>query len=124
MVSALNVKVMETHTSADPGVLWLRAGQLCHLGGHAPQSGEICGSLKKLKDGMTAFLLISWTPLKADEEDRKTAHAPLVAVTKKEVAMLTATIQTNLRQGELESGVDGRKGDLTETESNEAFIGV
>ena len=52
---------------------------------------------------------------KADEEDRKTDHAPLVAATEnEEVATLTATIETNFRQGDLETGVDGMKGDLTE----------
>ena len=36
---------------------------------------------------------------------------------------MTATIETNLRQGDPETGVDGMKGDLTETEmeSNEAL---
>ena len=47
---------------------------------------------------------------KADEEDRKSDHAPLVAVTKNEVTTVTATIETNLRQGDLE-------GDFTETET-------
>ena len=37
--------------------------------------------------------------LKADEEDRKTDHAPLVQVKANEVATVTATIETNLRQG-------------------------
>ena len=62
--------------------------------------------------------------LKADAEDRKIDHAPLVAATEdEEVATLTATIETNLRQGDLETEVDGMKGDLTETEtkSNEAL---
>ena len=106
---------MEIQTSADQAVLWLRARQLCCLGGHAPQSGEICGLLKKLKDGMPADLA---------EEDCKTDHAPLVALTKNvEVATLTADDQTNLLQGDLETWVDGMKGDLTgtETESNEAL---
>ena len=40
-----------------------------------------------------------------------------------EVAIVTAAIETNLRQGDLETEVDGMKGDLTETEtkSNEAL---
>ena len=65
--------------------------------------------------------------LKADEEERKTAHVPLVAVTDNEVvATLTATIETNFQQGDLKIGVDGMKGDLTETEteSNEALVRV
>ena len=37
--------------------------------------------------------------LNADEEDRKSDRAPLVAVTENEVATVTATIETNVRQG-------------------------
>ena len=49
--------------------------------------------------------------LKADEEERKTDHAPLVQVKEnEEVAIVTATIETNLRQG--------MKGQM-ETDSNE-----
>ena len=97
--SALNVKVMEIQTSADLAVLWLRARQLCYLGGHAPQSGEIIGHPKS-KDDMLADLADS---LEADEEDRKTDHAPLVQVKENEVATATATIETHLRQGDLET---------------------
>ena len=45
------------------------------------------------------------------------------AVVNEAVVTLTATIETNLRQGDLETEVDGTKGDLTETEteSNEAL---
>ena len=41
-----------------------------------------------------------------------------------EVATLTATIETNIRQGDIGVEVDGMKGDLTETEteSNEALL--
>ena len=57
---------MESETSADPAVLWLRARQLCYLGGHVPQSGEIVGILRKLKDDMPTDLADF---LKAGEED-------------------------------------------------------
>ena len=59
---------------------------------------------------------------KADEEDRKTDHAPLVAATENDVATLTATIERNLGQGDIGVEVGGMKGDLTETqtESTEA----
>ena len=51
--------------------------------------------------------------LKADEEDRKTDHAPLVQVKEnEEVAIVTATIETSLRQCDLTD---------TETESHEAL---
>ena len=62
--------------------------------------------------------------LKADEEDRKTDHAPLVAKTEnEEAATLTAAFETNLQQGDFKTRVDGMKDDLTETEtlSNEAL---
>ena len=45
------------------------------------------------------------------------------AVVKEEVVTQTTTIETNLRQGDLETEVDGTKGDPTETEteSNESL---
>ena len=46
--------------------------------------------------------------LKADEEERKTDHAPLVAATE------------NLRHGDLGVEVDRVKGDLAETENSHA----
>ena len=86
----------EIQTSADPAVFWLRARHLCYLDGRALQSGEIMGLLK-LEDYMLAALADS---LKADEEDRRCCRAPLVAVSENgEVATLTATIETNFRQG-------------------------
>ena len=72
--------VNEMQTSADPVVFWLRACLFCFLDGRAPQSGEIMGLLK-LEDYMPAALADS---LKADEEDRMSGHAPLVAVTENE----------------------------------------
>ena len=43
------------------------------------------------------------------------------AVVKEEVVTLAAIIETNFRQGALETEVDGTKGDVTETESNAAL---
>ena len=63
---SLSVKVVEIRTGAGPAVLWLSARQLCYLGSHAPESGEIM-----------VFCLADC--LKADEEDRKCDHATLVA---------------------------------------------
>ena len=97
MLFALHVKVNEIQTSADPAFFWLRARHLCFLTTVVhPHSGEIMGLLK-LEDYMPAALANS---LKADEEDRRSDHAPLVAVAdNEEVATLTATIETNLWQG-------------------------
>ena len=70
---------------------------------------QSAAALQKLKYGMPADLADS---LKADEEYRKTDHATLVAAKEsEEVATL----------GDFETGVDVMKGDLTETESNEAL---
>ena len=97
-------KFMEIQTSAKPAVLWLRARQLCYLGGHAPQSGVIVGILQKLKDDMPADLADS----QADEEHRKTDREPFfTAKENEEVATVTATIETNLRQGHLTEDGDG-----------------
>ena len=64
------------------------------------------GTLKKLKDADPA-----------DFHHQDIVKQDIVTVT------LTTTIETNLRQGDLETEVDGTKGDLTETEteSNEAL---
>ena len=114
---ALNVKVMDSETSADPAVLWLRAPQLCYLGGHALQSGEIIGILQKLKDVMPAELADSQ---KGVEDDSKTDHAPLVAVTEnEEVATLTATIETNFQQGDLQTGLGSLSRDQASSEWKE-----
>ena len=85
------------------------------VGGEALEDGEIVGILKKLKDGMPADLADS---LKADEEEGKTNHAPLVAAKENEIATLTATIEMNLWQGDLAVEVDSVKGDLAETEKS------
>jgi len=83
--------------------------------GYAPQSGEIIGILKQLKDSMSADLAAA----QKAEADRKADHAALVAAKRKEVATLTATIETKLtRQGDLGVEVEGLKGDLAETKNS------
>ena len=60
--------------------------------------GETIGILQ-LKGGMPADFANS---LKADETDHRSDHSPLVSVTEnEEVATLTATIETNLQQGDI-----------------------
>ena len=54
----------------------------------------------------------------AHEEDRKTDHAPLVQAKENEVATVTATIETNLRQG----GVVVKGEVATETETQESVV--
>ena len=85
---------------------------------------EIIDTLKKLKDADPAdthhqdivkqdmVTVITETDFRQGE-----------AVAKEGVVTLKATIETNFRQGDLETEMDGTKGDLTETEteSNEAL---
>ena len=104
----------EIQTSADPAAFFLRARHLCHLDGHAPQSGEIMG-LVKLSDDMPTDLADS---LKVDEEDRRTDHAPLVQVKGDWVATVTATIEANLRQG----GAVVKEEVATATETRESVV--
>ena len=69
----------------------------------------------QLKDDMPADLADS---LKADEEDRRSDHAPLVEVTENgEVATLTATIETNFRQGDIAIEVVAFSGDQASSET-------
>merc|ERR1712136_291094 len=81
--------------------------------GYAPQSGEIIGILKQLKDSMSADLADS----QKAEADRKADHAALTAAKKKEVVSLAAIIEAKLtRQGDLAVEIEGLKGDLTDTQ--------
>ena len=54
---------------------------------------------------------------KAVEEDRKSDHAIVVAAEENQVATLTATIETNLWQGDVGVEVDSVEGDLAEVEN-------
>ena len=130
LTSALNVKVIGIQTNVGESSLRARrsdgnsnkgrARQLCFLGGRAPECGEIIGVLKKLKHGMSAALAGSQN---ADEEDCKTDHAPRVAAMEnEEVATLTATIETNLRQGDLVTGVDSLSEIHTSVASSEIWF--
>ena len=83
--------------------------------GYAPQSGEIIGILKQMKDQMSSDLADS----KKAEAERKADHAALVGAKRKEVATLTSTIEDKLtRQGDLGVEVEGLKGDLAETKNS------
>ena len=95
---------MECFTCADLAVLWLRAPQLCYLGSRTPESGGIIRVLKKLKDDMPADHADS---LKADEDDRKTDHVPLVAATENE-ASLVAAVKTRHTKPPSEDRQEGR----------------
>ena len=102
MQQALNVEVMEIHSSLD----------------------EIIETLKKLKDAVPA----DFHRQDVVKQDIVTVTIETnlrqgEAVVEEQVVTLTATIETNFRHGDLETKVDGTKGDVTETEteSNEAL---
>jgi len=80
---------------------------------YAPQSGQIIGILKQMKDEMTADL----KDAKAAEEASAASHAELVSAKKKEIASLTGAIETkSVRVGELGVAVATMKNDLEATE--------
>ena len=81
--------------------------------GYAPQSGEVIGILKQLKDEMSEDLAVA----QQEEEDRKANYAGLIAAKKEEIATLTATIETKLtRQGDLAVEVESLKNDVADTQ--------
>ena len=85
---------------------------------YAPQSGEVIGILKHLKDEMSEDLAVA----QKEEEDRKANHAGLIAA-KEEIATLTATIETKLtRQGDLAVEVESLKNDVADTQRSLASL--
>ena len=81
--------------------------------GYAPQSGEVIGILKQLKDEMSEDLAVAHK----EEEDRKANHAGLIAARKEEIATLTATTETKLtRQDDLAVEVETLKNDVADTQ--------
>ena len=77
----------------------------------APQSGEIIGIRKRLKDEMSAHL----SAAQKAEGERKANQAGLVEA-KKELATLTAAIEAKLiRQVHLEVEVESLRNDIAET---------
>merc|ERR550514_2626203 len=79
---------------------------------YAPQSGEIIGILKQMKDTMLADLA---DLIKAEEEAKK-IYEELMAAKTKEVEELTNMIETKLtRIGELGAEIVNMKEDLDDT---------
>jgi len=80
--------------------------------GYAPQSGEIIGILKQMGDTMAASLADATAVEKAAIEN----YNGLIAAKKKEVAALTATIESKTKQiGELGVAIVMLKEDLDDT---------
>merc|ERR1719242_132249 len=83
--------------------------------GYIPQSGEIVGILKQMKDTMAKDLASAT----ADEAAAKQAFEGLMAAKKKEVATLTKQIEEELKRiGELEVVLTNDANDLEETEAS------
>jgi len=81
--------------------------------GYAPQSGEILGLLKQLKDSMSASL----ADATAAEKDAIKAYDELMAAKAKEVSALTEAIESKTRRvGELGVQIVEMEGDLSDTE--------
>ena len=59
--------------------------------GYTPQSGEILGFLKRLKDEMS----VDRVDAQKEEADPKADHAALITAEKKEVASLTVTTKAS-----------------------------
>ena len=79
---------------------------------------DIIGTLRKLKDADPADF--HYQDIVKQDIVTVTIETNLrqgEAVVKEEVVTLTATIETNFPQGDLETEVDGTKGDVTETET-------
>jgi len=87
---------------------------LSQRAGYVPQSGEITGILKQMGDTMAASLADGT----ATEEDAIASYNGLMAAKKKEVAVLTATIESKTQQiGELGVAIVEMKEDLSDTQA-------
>merc|ERR1719195_1732303 len=81
---------------------------------YAPQSGEILGILKQMGDTMAASL----SDATSTEESAISAYKGLIAAKKKEVAALTATVESKTAQiGELGVSLVQMKDDLSDTQA-------
>ena len=104
LARVLDEQVSDDHRSTLFSFLARGASQ-----GYAPQSGEIIGILKQLKDEMSEDL----APAHKEEEAN---YAGLIAM-KEEIATFTATIETKLtRQGDLAVEVGSLKNDVADTQ--------
>ena len=96
-----------------PIFLSFLSGGVSGGGRYAPQSGEIGGILKQLKDEMSANL----SALEEEELDRKTNHQGLMKAKTEEISVLTKAIEEKtVRQGTLAVEVEKMKSELSEAE--------
>jgi len=80
---------------------------------YAPQSGEIVGILKQLKDEMSADL----SAAEKEEEQRKVDHQGLMKAKSQEMSVLTQAIEKHqVQMGNLGVEVEKMKGDLSEAQ--------
>jgi len=88
-----------------------------HEAGYAPQSGQITGILKEIKDEMEKSLSEST----ASEKSSISEYTALMDAKEKQIVALTKSIETKtLRIGEIAVAIANMKNDLSDTEA--AFI--
>ena len=87
-------------------------------GGNSHDSLKVASSVCQSDGNMSADFANS---LKADEEDRRSDHAPLVQAKENEVGTVTATIETNLRRSDIETEVGSLSGDQASSETEDHF---
>lgn len=96
-------------------VLSFLSGKTAEEAGYAPQSGEITGILKQLKDTMAKGLAEATSAEAAEIK----AYDALMTAKKKEVAAQTAAIeQKTVRSGELAVEIVQMKNDLSQTQKS------
>ena len=114
--TALRRAVMNSEKVSDSdrtSVLSFLSGGSSDGGRYAPQSGEIVGILKQLKDEMSAGLLA----LEEEELGRKNNHQGLMKAKTREISVLTKTIEEKtVRLGTLAVEVEKMKSELSESE--------
>jgi chromosome segregation ATPase len=109
--TALNSNAVSESDRHD--VLAFISGTSSEGGSYAPQSGEIVGILKEIKDTMAKDL----AEATAAEKDEAEGYTSLMAAKKKEVAALTAAIEEKtVRSGELAVEIVQMKNDLSVTQ--------
>lgn len=109
--TALNSNLVSENDRRD--VLGFISGASSDSSSYAPQSGEIVGILKEIKDTMAKALAEAVAAEKADVE----GYTELMKAKKKEIAALTAAIEEKtVRSGELAVDIVQMKNDLSLTQ--------
>ena len=104
---------MEVLESDRSSVLSFLSGNVSCGNRYAPQSGEIVGILKQLRDGMSADL----SDLEKEKSVQRTNNQGLMKAITEEISVLTKGIgETTVRQGTLAVEVEKLKSEFSEAE--------